>query len=81
MLRLSTNAHSDHDNDRGSYDYPLAGQYLSIGQRAKWSLGWLRGPIATVTIGRRVLFAKASLDAFIASRTVRNITPEATRDE
>lgn len=81
MPRLSTNAHSDHDNDRGLYDYPLAAQYLSIGQRAMWSLAWPRGPIATVTIGRRVLFTRASLDAFIASRTVGNITPEATRDE
>ena len=81
MPRLATDAHSDHDNARGLYDYPLAAQYLSIGQRAMWSLAWPRGPIATVTIGRRVLFSRATLDAYIASRTVGAVKPEAAHDE
>jgi len=48
-----------------------AATYLCVSARTLWGLLTPRGPIESTKIGRRVLVIRASLDAFIAERTIR----------
>lgn len=77
MPTISTEARFD----RATYDYPAAAEYLGIKPRTLWNLAAPRGPIATISIGRRVLFSRESLDSFLSSCAVDTVNKEAVHDE
>ncbi|MHB1035125.1 MAG: helix-turn-helix domain-containing protein [Pirellulales bacterium] len=55
---------------------PAAAETLSISPRTLWSLSAPRGPIPTVKVGRRVLYAIADLESWIARSRVEGIDLE-----
>ena len=70
MHSISPTAHAG-DCASPAMNYPDAAAYTCISERKLWSLAAPNGPIDTVRIGRRVLFLRSSLDAYMASQTVR----------
>ena len=64
------NASTKLRTERATYDYAAASEYIGIKPRTLWNMTSPRGPIAAISIGRRVLFTQESLDAFLASRAV-----------
>lgn len=53
------------DAERRLLDFPHLAAYLSVSLRAANELGRPGGEIPRVTIGHRVLFDRADVDAFI----------------